>query len=504
MGLGAMLRNLKIDITDTGSGSVSTSYIVTDGPGLLTSDNWGGERAYRGALQVPGAWRASLLIADVIGSIPWRAFRDVEGGRSEPIVPVPDLLEQPSPPDTRMTTWSSMALDLLHHGNAVAVYTARDERGVPIAAYPVPADQVGVRRATPDDAEYWRAGEVLYRIGNREYPSSSILHIKGPSRPGDLRGMGVLELHLSGGIKLARDLAKAAGDIGRAGVPTMVIKSQVPDLREDEAQRIKDRAVESQRTRGPMVLNSTLDVQPLGWNPSETQLLDARKFSLHELALIYGVDPTWLGASTVSQVYQNIEQQGLTLIRFSSLAGHLERFAQALSLALPPGEWVAPNLDAFLRGDPKLRYEVYEIGMRAGWLTVEDVRPLEDLPPLTPEQLARLDAATRPAGARSPLGAADGDGGDEGADGDEARSVGGDDEPAWRAADDLKRYWIAGPGRVKWSLSPKPLEALYERLRKYLTPEQARRTALSWFVEAMGRKPHPRDGILPGSKDGDQ
>lgn len=392
MGLGALLRNLTYQVTDSVSGDSESFTVYNQGPGLLTSDNWGAEYSYRGAMSIPGAWRAAGLLSDAVGSVPWRAFRDGEGGRSQLITPTPDLLEQPSPPDTRMTTWSSMAMDLIHHGNAIAVYTARDPlTGMPTAAYPVPADEVGVRRARPEDAQYWRAGEVLYQIGNVEYPASSILHVKGPCRPGALRGMGVLELHLAGGLALARELAKAAGDVGKAGVPTMIIKSQVPDLKPAEAQALKDKAVESQRTRGPMVLNSTLDVEPLGWNPTETQLLEARKFSLHELALIYGIDPTWLGASTVSQVYQNLGQQGLTLVKFSSLSGHLERFAQALSLALPIGEWVAPNLDAFLRGDPKLRYEVYEIGIRAGWLVDDEVRTAEDMPPLTDQQRKRLN-----------------------------------------------------------------------------------------------------------------
>ena len=50
--------------------------------------------AYRGALGIPGVWRAALLISDVIGALPWHAFRD--NRRSQKVSRSPNrLLRRP-------------------------------------------------------------------------------------------------------------------------------------------------------------------------------------------------------------------------------------------------------------------------------------------------------------------------------------------------------------------------------------------------------------------------
>lgn len=48
--------------------------------------------------------------------------------------------------------------------------------------------------------------------------------------------------------------------------------------------------------------------------------------------------------------------------------------------------------------------------------------------------------------------------------------------------DQLKRYWIAGPGRAKWSTWTE----LYNHLKKYLGPERAKRVAAQWYHDAVG------------------
>lgn len=51
--------------------------------------------------------------------------------------------------------------------------------------------------------------------------------------------------------------------------------------------------------------------------------------------------------------------------------------------------------------------------------------------------------------------------------------------------DQLKRYWIAGPGRAKWNTWTE----LYNHLKKYLGPERAKAVAAAWYHEATGLWP---------------
>lgn len=390
MGLGKLIRATRSQPTAEQTRTITEFAIIdgvaVDGSGLSPT------RSYSGAMTIPGAWRAAILLSDLLGSVPWHAYRSIGDGPIQMMDPTPPLLDQPAPPDTRMSTFSSWALDLIWHGNAIGIIAARNAAGWPTAALPVPADWVSVRRVDPGSLSPLPIGSIEYGIGGQSYGADEVIHIKGPCQPGALRGMGVLEAHLSGTLTLATEQARQALALSAHGVPTGTLKSDNQDLTNTEATELKAAWLKAQRDRTIAVLNSTTHFTPLSWNPEELQLVDARKFSLHELALIFGLPLSFLGADQSSRTYSNIEQEGLNLIKFS-LAGHLARFEQTLALAFPRGTWVKANLDAILRADTLTRYQAHAAGITSGFLTVDEARELEDRAPL-PEAPAPQLAAT--------------------------------------------------------------------------------------------------------------
>lgn len=363
-----------------------TEFAIIDGVPVDGS----GEAAsrYRGGMSIPGAWRCAVLLSDLLGQVPWDAYRSLEL-----ITPRPPLLEQPNPPDTRMTSFSSWGLDLIWHGNAIGIIAARNAYGWPTAAITVPASEVGVRRITrPGMSSVLPIGAIEYSIGGLRFGSHEVIHIKGPCAPGAVRGMGVLEVHMET-IELAREQARQARALSQHGVPTGVLKSENPDLTAKEAKDLKTKWMESQRDRTVAVLNATTSFEPLSWNPTELQLLEARKFSLHELALIFGVPLSFLGVETSNRTYRSDMTESINLLKFS-LGGHLARFEQTLSLAFPRGTTAAANLDAILRADVLTRYQAYALGLDKQFLTVDEVRtddrrgPMPQRPKLRPARPA--------------------------------------------------------------------------------------------------------------------
>src|SRR5690606_15089392 len=152
-----------------------------------------------------------------------------------------------------------MALDLIWHGNAIAVIASRNREGWPTSILPVPAEYVQVRRAEMADEEIGiPRGAVVYLIGNRRFSSHDVMHVKGPCRPGALRGMGVLENHLNGALRLAVEQSRQAASLGTSGIPTGILKIEdTPDdpLDETEAAEVKAGWLRSQRERTVAVLN---------------------------------------------------------------------------------------------------------------------------------------------------------------------------------------------------------------------------------------------------------
>lgn len=347
--------------------------------------------AYRGGMSIPAAWRASLLLSDMLGSVPWEARRRRAGKPVETIEPTPLLLEEPSPPDTAMTTFSSWGLDLIWHGNAIAVVAARDRDGYPTACYPVPADWVGVRRRVgPDYAlSQLPAGPIEYSIGGKIYSPYEVIHIKGPCAPGALRGFGVLEAFLNGTLETIKEQERQVGNLAIAGVPTGVLRTTNPDATPRSMREAKASFVQQQRDRTVAMLNATTEFQPIAWNPEQLQMVEARKFSDIQIANIFGIPTSFIGADQASKVYSNVEQEGISLLRYS-LRGHLARFEQTLSKCFPRGTKVYADLTEVLRADTLTRYQAYAIALTNKFKTPDEVRNSEDMPPLTAAQRAEL------------------------------------------------------------------------------------------------------------------
>jgi len=377
MGLGKLLtRSTEYVATNTVTNEVQTFTIVDN-----LAPDWPSS-TYRGGMGIPGAWRAATLLSGLIGSVPWNAYRSAQGRPTDVIYPTPPLLAQPNPPDTALTSFSSMALDYYWHGNAIALVASRNREGWPTAAYLIPATSVGVRRVPAPGMSTLPVGAIEYSVGTmRNLGVNDVIHIKAPCEPGALRGMGVLEAHLNT-LDLSAELSRQARSITRHGVPTGVLTSDNPDTTDEELRAAKTAWLAAQRDRTVAALRPGTDFKPLSWNPEELELIAARQFNLTEWELIFGLPVGWLGGNTNSRTYANVEADAVSLLKFS-LGIPLVQFEQTLTLHLPRGTVAKANLDEMLRGDTLTRFQAYAIGLQnQPFLTVDEVRAQEGRPPM--------------------------------------------------------------------------------------------------------------------------
>lgn len=411
MGFGALAHRAAVNVqvkatSSTGLLLSDEVYTITDG--LVPS--WAAA-PYRGAMNLPGAWRASLIASELLGSLPWVAHERDPSGVDVPLAVQPGILAQMAPPDPMITTLSSFGLDYIWHGNAIAIRGELDQDGHVEVAVPVPIGAVAIGRSNGRDGTDLRRGEVGYRIGNRVYRADEVIHIKGPCEPGALRGLGAIEVHLPGAIASGLELERQASNLSAAGVPTGALKVNAPDLTSAEANAIKASWLAAQRDRTVAVLNDVTDFEPLAWNPTESQLLEARKFNLHQLALMVGVPLYFLGVETSNRTYSNVEQEGIVLTRYH-LAGAIGRFEAALTGCMRPGVRVLPDLTAVLRNDTLTRFQAWQIARTSGIMTANEIRKYENLPPAPGGDVLAPTAppGAEPAGSGSEPGGSPGSG----------------------------------------------------------------------------------------------
>ena len=137
------------------------------------------------------------------------------------------------------------------------------------------------------------------------------------------------------------------------------------------------------------VLEEGMSYKQIGIPPEEAQFLETRKFQINEIARLFRIPPHMVGDLEKSS-FSNIEQQSLEFVKYT-LDPWVVRFEQALkkSLLLPEEKkthFIKFNVDGLLRGDYQSRMNGYAIGRQNGWLSTNDIRKLEELNPIPPEE----------------------------------------------------------------------------------------------------------------------
>lgn len=369
--LGRLLkRQIQPSMVYTSSGYIDSLGRV----GRFFEGNWAGTYVDQNtALGIPAIYRGITLISDAIGALPLCAYRN-----KRKVVPTPQILLRPVPNETRMETISAMAAALIVHGNYIAVLGEAGVNGLPESIYPVSPDRVQVAKEN---------GRIIYRIDEKSYDQSEIMHIKNFTMPGDLVGKGILAVAKQA---LGKEIAinEYAARYFDGGVnPTAVIKSANPDLTQEEADALKNAwmAMYSSRNRSPVVMNSSTDFEVLSSNAAESQLVEAQTAGLTEAANILGLPPYFLGSPNSSRTYSNVEQENLQLVKWS-IQPIAERIEAAFSDLLVRGQVAAFEYESLLKTDTASRYDAYAVALSNGFLTVDEVRDYENLDPMDHEE----------------------------------------------------------------------------------------------------------------------
>ena len=330
--------------------------------------------SYDTALGIPALYRCVNLIADSIGSLPLVAYR--QGDR---VRPQPAILTMPDRTMTRMDMIASTVMSLLIDGNAYWLLGDRDELGYPRQAVLLAPDAVNIRTAQ-------NGATIAYQVAGQVYQPEDVLHIRGLTFPGSVKGMSVIEHHRRTlGIGIAgEDCASELYNAG--GLPVGVLEVDA-DITREEADALKAGWIANNggRNRTPAVLANGIAYKPLSFSASDLELIDARRYSAQQICTLFGVPPHMVGVAMygTSMTYSNVTQDSIQFVRYT-LRPWLSRVEQALSMLLPRGQDARFILDDMLRADTATRYSAYEVGIRAGFLTAEEVRNMEDLTDATP------------------------------------------------------------------------------------------------------------------------
>jgi HK97 family phage portal protein len=341
-------------------------------------------------------WSARHLRADLISLMTPQVYRDVNGVAFD--APKPSVLIDPweiaAGQPMGIGEWmytTQMALDAF--GNNVGIVHARDGLGMPTKIEPV----------DPETVTYKVKGSKIleYRIAGSVEDSKFIWHERQHTVPGFPVGLSPLTnaaLALSAGLS-AQEFAVDWFQNG--AVPKAILRNGKKDVSAETAQLAKDRFKATMQNGDIFVTGTEWEYSPVSVKASEASFIEQMQYTDVELCRFFGVpadllDVASMNASAVT--YASISQRNLQLL-VMNLGGAVKRRDDALSRLVPGGRYVKLSRSAVLAMDDKSRADLFASYVSSRIMTPDQVRAIEDMPPLVEADYAQFE---RLFGARTP------------------------------------------------------------------------------------------------------
>lgn len=351
-------------------------------------------------MALSAVWGCTNLIAGTIATLPLLVYRQVNGQRTVATThPLYRLLhDSPNYDQTAVDFWEAMQVSLELWGNAYARIIRTN--GQVIALRPVTPALMMVRRLQSGGIEYsWTEDGKSFQLTDAD-----VLHIRGfGGNP--LGGLSTLQFGRNA-FSLARAIDRSAGNTFANGLrPSGVLTFEnflKPEQREVAETTLVDKFGGAMNSGRPMVLEGGTKWQQITINPEDAQMLESRGFSVEEICRFFGVPPHMVGHTEKSTSWgTGLEQQVLGFQKFT-LRRRLKRIEQAVMKQLltdtdrSQGVTVEFSLEGLLRGDSAARSSFYQSGLSNGWMTINEVRKLENMPPVDGGDVVRMQMQNVP------------------------------------------------------------------------------------------------------------
>lgn len=366
------------------------------------------------AIRLPVVYDCLKVLSDTIASLPRGVFQRVDNGKarveSHPLVA---LLNNPNDSETSFEFIGQMVWDLASQGNAYREIIS-DGLGVPKNLKRLDNRYVTVEKLTDGTARY-KYTEPGFAV--RYLLQDEVLHMRNLPVVDGMVGTSPIE---AGREAIAAGLALqdyASRFFKNDSTPPFVIKT--PHNFKDDVSKANfldaiGRWWGGSRRHKPGLLEFGMDIQQLGNTNEQSQFLETRKEQAIDIARLWRMPPHKVGILDRA-TFSNIEQQSLEFV-IDTLLPWLRLIENSFNkfLIMSPDEFFFEfNVAGLLRGDLKARYEAHAIARNWGWLSVNEIRKLENMNGIGPEgdiylQPLNMQQAGEPDRTSPPRGALNG------------------------------------------------------------------------------------------------
>jgi HK97 family phage portal protein len=342
------------------------------------------------AMATVAGYACIRLVGDTISTLPLRFFRS-RSGVDEQIDP-PAWYYEPSALELLPTWLFRGVTSLMLQNRAHLMVTDRDRNGVATSSVWL----------SPLNVRPQRIGSLqLVNQFGQPYPMSDVRSISGFHLAGADQALSPVDT-----FRQFFKLATKSEEFGArwfedGAFPSAVLMNDKPMTDAQALQSVERWEGRHRGRRRTAVLSGGTRWEKISSSAADSQFLETQRFVVDNAGRIWGVPGSMIGGSEGSGLtYNTVEGASLRLHVFTlrPLEVRLEQLISAL--LLPRGQWCQFVPDALFRAQLLDRYNAHKIALEAGFKTANEVRKLEDLPPLPGGDTLRVNqAANRPGGA---------------------------------------------------------------------------------------------------------
>lgn len=338
------------------------------------------------ALGIPILQNCVTLLAESMAQLPLEVYQRKGNGQREAAInhPLYDVLRyQPNGFQTPYEYLEGKQIALGLRGNGYSWIDRREDGNV-AALWPLANDKVQVLKG----------GDLLpyYRIGAGEpVPMRMIHHVRWGST-NNYVGMSPIELHAES-VGLAQAVRQYTSKSFANGVAISGVIERPREAPAIKDQSSIDRILDQwgakfggmDNAKKVAMLQEGMTFKPVSMNNVDAEIVAILKLAGADIARMYKI-PLPMINDLEKANYNTIEQLLIQFVVFGLLPW-VKRHEQSMmrDFLLPKDRreyFIEFNLSGLLRGDQKSRYEAYAIGRQWGWLSVNDIRRLENMPPV--------------------------------------------------------------------------------------------------------------------------
>lgn len=368
------LENPEIPISSSSAGQLFGGTETS--AGVLVSEET--------AFGITAYYRAIALISGTIAGLPLKTYRN---GTREP-AGFKTVLDAPNPRHNYpFVFWQTVIANAVSWGR-LTCWKRTNSAGVVSQLWPIHPSRC-IPFEVPESAANPQG--LAFRVTHEDgritvHTSAEILHIPYLSVNG-ITGISPLQAArdaLGTGIAAER----SAGKFYKNGSQVSGALSTDQDLTKPQADFIREEWQDihagPENAHRIAILSNGAKFNGISIPPKDAELLASRKWTVTEIARMFGLPPHLLGDIEKSSSWgTGIEQQNLGLVVFT-LKPWLDLVEQALSAnVLNTADIYAEySVEGLLRGDSKSRSEFYAKAIQWGWMNRNEVRQLENREPV--------------------------------------------------------------------------------------------------------------------------